>query len=167
MPSFISSWEKSQIWLTGTVEGNIILTVTITFIFYLFRAVWRIIRPYFEGRRSDRFRADPLEVLEPRRAYRLAVLKSRLKYFQTIKERPGRHLATLNVYGFLFLTFLVIRVGSSDLKLSNSDILFVSIIMFSAFVIFAKTGFLLMNLNYFIKKMQRKITEFKEPDEEL
>ena len=167
MPSFISSWGQTQIWLTTTVEGNFALTVTISFILYSFRAVWRIIRPYFKSRRAVPLREDRLEVLKTRRAYRLAVLISRLVDFQTIKKKPAKDFATLNVYGFLFLTFLVIRVGSSDLKLSDSKTLFVSIIMFSAFLIFAKTGFLLMNLNYFIKRMRRKITEFKERDEEF
>ncbi len=146
MPSFIPPWEGIQIWLTGTVVGNIVLTVTITFIFYSFRAVWRIIRAYIKGRRANR----------------LEVLRRRLDYFQTMKERPAKHFATLNVYGFLFLTFLVIRVSSSDLALSASETFFVSIIMFFAFLIFAQTGLLLMHPNLFIKRTERKIAKFEE-----
>ena len=146
MPSFIPPWDEIENWLTNTPFGIISLQIIVAIILVSFRALWNNFPAYIKARRADR----------------LEVLRRRLDYFKRVKERPAKHFATLNVYGFLFLAFLVIRVSSSDLDLSVSEIFFVSIIMFYAFLIFARTGFLLMHPNFSIERAERKITKLEE-----
>ncbi len=146
MQSLISSWDEIQNWLIDTPFGIVILGVFSIIIAQWFMAARGIFQAFTKGRRANR----------------LEVLARRLDYFERMKERSARRFAKLNVYGFVFLAFLVMRVSSLYLNLSFVEAFLVSFIMFYAFLTFAITGLLLMYPDFFIERTNRQISELEE-----
>ena len=156
MPSFIPSWEEIQELLNGIGFGDVVTAIIANIIFFSFIVAWKTFRAYIKD-----WRANRLENLEKRRANRLRILEERLKRYKTMKERPAKHFAALNVFGFFFLTFLIIRVNSSDLGLSASATIVISIIMIYAFARFIRFALLLVDPELLIERTKRKIAKKK------